>query len=344
MPLLNNTDLAKLDIAYEGQPFVQVEPHSLFSTSLDIVYLGAPFVAVQPVATPGLNAYVRVGGSWKRASAMYIRTNGVWTATTTASTRISGVWKAVANGYDTDAQTYITAVETVDGEPLETAVRNAINAFVVGCKEDGIWTSIKACCILAGARTLAGALVPLVGTAPTNNNFVSADYNRKTGLLGDGSTKNILTNRNSNADPQDSHHLSIYATAPGQDGAKIHIGAGTSQSGATNIGRYSGNSSLQTRSRCSALTASAGSGMATGLIALNRASSVNYQRRVAGAETTATQASQAPLDQIIQVFSSQSSSYSSARIAFYSIGESLSLALLEARVTALISACSGAIP
>jgi hypothetical protein len=71
--------------------------------------------------------------------------------------------------YDADAQAYITAVETADGQALETGVRDAINAFVVGCKADGIWNAIKASCILAGARTLTGALVPLVGTAPTTS-------------------------------------------------------------------------------------------------------------------------------------------------------------------------------
>ena len=77
--------------------------------------------------------------------------------------------------YDTDAGNYIQAVEgpAGDNQVLEPAVRQAINNFVVGCKQDGIWSAIKASCILAGARTLNGALVPLVGTAPTNNNFVS---------------------------------------------------------------------------------------------------------------------------------------------------------------------------
>ena len=75
--------------------------------------------------------------------------------------------------YDTDAGNYIQAVEAADGQALEAATRQAINNFVVGCKQDGIWSAIKASCILAGARTLNGALVPLVGTAPTNNNFVS---------------------------------------------------------------------------------------------------------------------------------------------------------------------------
>lgn len=46
--------------------------------------------------------------------------------------------------YDVDAQAYITAVDAADGQALETGVRDAINAFVVGCKADGIWAAIKA--------------------------------------------------------------------------------------------------------------------------------------------------------------------------------------------------------
>jgi len=61
---------------------------------------------------------------------------------------------------DADATAYLAAVQAADGQLLEPAVRIAINNFVVGCKADGIWTAIKASCILAGARTLAGALVP----------------------------------------------------------------------------------------------------------------------------------------------------------------------------------------
>jgi hypothetical protein len=90
--------------------------------------------------------------------------------------------------YDEDAGNYIQAVETADAQALEPATRKAINNFVIGCKQDGIWDAIKASCILAGARTRLGALTPLAGTAPTSFNFVDGDYNRKTGLVGDGST------------------------------------------------------------------------------------------------------------------------------------------------------------
>jgi hypothetical protein len=108
---------------------------------------------------------------------------------------------------DPDAKTYINAVEFADGQPLESAVRTAIDKFVRGCKADGIWDAIKASCVLAGARTLDGALVPLKGSAPTNNGpFVSGDYDRKTGLAGNGTTKFLNSNRNNNADPQNSNH------------------------------------------------------------------------------------------------------------------------------------------
>jgi hypothetical protein len=92
--------------------------------------------------------------------------------------------------FDTDAQAYITAVETADGAALEAGVKTAINNFVVGCKADGIWSAIKASCILAGARTLTGALIPLAGTAPTNfdfaelrESFKSCSVNRRLGIL-----------------------------------------------------------------------------------------------------------------------------------------------------------------
>jgi hypothetical protein len=129
---------------------------------------------------------------------------------------------------DGDAENYLLAVEAADGQQLEQTVGDALNAFVVGCKADGIWSAIKASCILAGARTLPGALVPLVGMAPTNANFVPSDYNRKTGLKGDGTNKNITTNRLNNADPQNSKHIAVYRTQTitPASGAPVFLGRG----------------------------------------------------------------------------------------------------------------------
>jgi hypothetical protein len=237
------------------------------------------------------------------------------------------------SAYDPDAQAYITAVEAADTQALEVGVKDAINAFVVGCKADGIWSAIKASCILAGARTLAGALVPLVGAAPTNFNFVAGDYNRKTGLVGDGSTKYLDTNRNNNSDPQDSQHLSVHVSTLGTllalSGLTDSAAAGISHIGAANV-----------RSRN---TAPLGVAMQTGFNGISRNNSASFQQRVAASTTTITQASQPPANQSLALLRA-GSFYGTHRLAFYSIGESLDLALLDARVTALIDAIAAAIP
>jgi hypothetical protein len=245
---------------------------------------------------------------------------------------------------DQDALTYLTAVEAADGQALESGVRLAVNAFVKGCKNDGIWPAIKASCILAGARTLTGALVPLLGTAPTNFNFVSGDYNRETGLAGDGSTKYLNSNRNNNADPQNSQHLAVFVSAlPSDTIRRSLIGCGVGDAGSSQINTTAGN--IEVRSRTST-NFNSGQAASVGLSAISRSSPDFYIARNASANATVSIASQAPLDQTINVFrrSNTSPAGTDARLAFYSIGESLDLALLDARVTTLVNAFAAAIP
>ena len=128
------------------------------------------------------------------------------------------------SSYD-DTTSYIAAVEAADGQALEDSIKTAYTDFIVGCKADGIWNAIKASCILAGARTLNGALVPLVGTAPTNFNFVSGDYIRKTGLRGNGTTKYLNSNRSNNSDPQNNTHLSVNVTLAPTAGVRVSMGS-----------------------------------------------------------------------------------------------------------------------
>ena len=109
---------------------------------------------------------------------------------------------------DSDALSYINNVEAVEGQQLESGVRQAISDFVAGCKSDGIWNSLVSCCILAGARTLNGALIPLVGTAPLNVNFIAGDYSR-TGLQG-GTSKYLNSNIADSSLPQDDFHMAIW--------------------------------------------------------------------------------------------------------------------------------------
>jgi hypothetical protein len=245
---------------------------------------------------------------------------------------------------DADAIAYVNAVEAADGQLLEFGVGKAINDFVVGCKLDNTWSAIKASCILAGARTLTGALVPLVGTAPTNNNFVSGDYNRETGLVGDGSTKYLDSNRLSSADPQDNFHLSMSASTAASSGTQMYIGGQTTISNDI----YRDGANLIVRSRTFAATTYASQGSATGFIGHSRAVAASFTSRLGGATQSNSLLSSSSTGANIFVFARNNNGSLSlptdARLAFYSIGESLDLALLDARVSALITAFGVAIP
>ena len=250
---------------------------------------------------------------------------------------------------DPDAAAYITAVETADTEPLEERTKIAIDNFVLGCKADGIWSAIKASCILAGARTLEGALVPLVGTAPTNPGsvFVSGDYNRKTGLLGDGSTKYLDTNiANNVAGSQNDIHGSVYATT--STGAVNNAFFGASNTIFFLSRRSSGTDFTARINQSGSNNTGLLSSIATGFVGAIRSNSSNFSIRSGGLQETISRGSTSPDATTIKVFarmaSGSPSDFSSGRFAFYSFGESLDLALLDARVTDLINAFGAAIP
>lgn len=250
----------------------------------------------------------------------------------------------VRRGLDADAAAYIAAVEAADTQALEPSVKQAYDDFIVGCKSDGIWDAIKASCIMAGARTLEGALVPLKGTAPTNVGglFVSGDYNRKTGLVGDGSTKYLDSNRNNNVTPQNDTHFSVYVTATSAQTTNFLIAAGTgTQTGRTGITQFNSNWHF----RANNVSSHVPGGKATGFNGVSRNNASNYTARTNNANTTANTSSQTPFDGNIGVFSpgDGAGTISSDRLSFYSIGESLDLAKLDTRVSNLMTAIDAAL-
>ena len=251
---------------------------------------------------------------------------------------------------DADAATYLAAVEAADGQILEPSVRQAVNTFVLGCKADGIWNAIKASCILAGARTLSGALVPLAGTAPdkygTEGNW---NYNRKTGLQGDGSTNYLDSNQTATATSPTNYHQSAYVSA------KPSVNTPFVYSDNLNDQRYllySNISADETRA-ISGLTGTpyfggAGS-LEIGFKGVTRNSSTTFNARsnaITSPPISSAAGNSTALTSFIfsTNFNGAPSSFGNARLAFYSIGEALDLAKLDARVTTLINAFAAAIP
>jgi hypothetical protein len=258
--------------------------------------------------------------------------------------------------FDPEARDYILRVEAADGERLESQVRGAINAFVVGCKVDGIWDAIVGCCIMAGARTHTGALVPLKGTAPTNYNFASGDYNRKTGLLGNDSNKVLDTNYTNNEAilySQNNNHLSVYITQLQTDAVGQIIGtiAGT---GNLCYIRHPATTQINFVSMTLLTTSRNVSSLSTGFQGLTRNNSSNFTSRATTtsgpSEATTTGTSQSPASLKWGVFGSFTAAApttptqpTSARMSFYSIGKSLTLSSLDSRVTTLMNTLASVI-
>lgn len=251
--------------------------------------------------------------------------------------RIGGL--TLSNTYDADALAYLNAVEAADGQSLESSVKVAINTFVVGCKSDGIWTAIKASCIMAGARTLSGALVPLAGTAPTNNGFVSGDYDRKTGLIGNGTSKNLNANRNNTDDPQDNKHISAYCTTGNTRDT-------TRQLIATLTANNTGACSLFTSATAFSARISYGlaptgitvGGLVNGLQGGSRNNSLSVDAYFNNSNNSVANVSATQISSATFIFSNAASTFfSDARVSFYSIGTSINLALLDTRITTLMT-------
>jgi hypothetical protein len=135
--------------------------------------------------------------------------------------------RRVASTYDTDAQTYITAVEAADGQSLETATKDAINTLVLALKAGNIWTNAAQIILPCGPRSLAAAAgLALKGTNPTNNGFTSGDYNRKTGLGAASNTSKWLnSNTASNSLSNTSHAITAYGNFTANSGDKVICGA-----------------------------------------------------------------------------------------------------------------------
>ena len=253
--------------------------------------------------------------------------------------RLGGL--TASNTYDPDALVYLTAVEAADGQSLENSVKIAINTFVVGCKTDGNWSALTHACIMAGARTLSGALVPLTGLASTNNNFVSGDYNRKTGLIGDASTKSLTTQYTNTTIPVDNVHISSYITQAPSIGATNRMFIGTSTGTGGRLWSQSQITSaynIKNRSTTGGGISIINEGITLGFKGHSRNSSTNTIIRSSQTNTTDVTASVSATALLIGVFAgSGSTNYGDQRMSFYSLGTAVDLALLDTRITTLMN-------
>ena len=238
-------------------------------------------------------------------------------------------------GFDSSAIEYIRNVEEADGAFLETDVKVAINNLVSGLKADGLWDAIGSSCLLSGPRTLAGALVPLRGDAPTPYGFVSGDHSRTDGLRDPGGTSYLNTNVRDDDYPQDDFHMAGYSTASGTYMLSSYNSSALSGGGANIF-------------LCRTSTPFYSPTNTVGFSGLTRSESSRYFVRKQSTTGERVEASNEPVDLPIYAFCRSDAAGNPAAttaigIAFYSIGTSLDLAKLDTHVSAYVTAIGAAI-
>jgi hypothetical protein len=275
----------------------------------------------------------------------YTYQQGLWIDPTTATrTRYISV--------DPDVVNYIEAVEAADGEPLEQEVVTALEAFILGCKVDGIWSAIKTGCVLAGARTIAGAITPISGTAIpsyTDTSSFSVDYNRKTGLYRQGTNSQwFYTNYSNTILSNSNRHIALYITSaptlPAAGGnPRLLLYAGIPYNGSTGIG-VSGNTGNYFTSLSGAQAATGVAASQLGFLGTTRNDATNLTFRANSLDVPLVGASQTPHNSNLVLNGENVNSLgASQRTAFYSIGENIDLAKLDNRVTKLMAQLNTAI-
>jgi hypothetical protein len=243
--------------------------------------------------------------------------------------------------YDLDAEHYIDRVETADGLPLPVSVKEAINQLVAGCKFDGNWSLIKAMCLLAGPRTLAGILVPLIGVTPTSFNFTVNDYVPKLGLKGNATNKYWNTNRSGNAENQNEHSYWVFETElPSVDGSIAMGNAGNANTAGQIFIQRSG-TGVVTRGKSSTATNS-GTASTNNLLGIYRTNANNYQVVTGQVVTQVNVASNGNLADNMRIFSRNNVNFSDARLAAYGMGDSFDLRILDNRLKTYLAALDAA--
>ena len=267
----------------------------------------------------------------------------------------------VTSFYDQNMWKWWWTVETsYDLATLEEGVKLAVNRFILGCKRDEIWYSFTDCFLFVGPNSLNGVLkIALYGANPDDyytevsgsTGFLTSDYNRETGLKGDGVSKSIRTSRVNNTFPMSNHHRAAWVTEVGT--GPIFAG-GVSQVGSTYVDwipgyggiRHGFNTNIRATSGEDAISSSGG------FVGFSRNNKDFYEFIVPGESGIVNEPAQTPWLEPVEILGAsidqannyQTISRGSHRLAFYSHGASLDLNKLKRRVEILINEIQQAIP
>lgn len=238
--------------------------------------------------------------------------------------------------YDADAQTWFDSIVT-NGGSISVGNKNAANTAILALKATpsltggvSCFTALKELFLLAGPLGVLGALTPLKGPACTNFNFIDADQTSAGGLLGNGTSKYLLSGRAGNTDPQNNNGQFVWVHTPGTFGTPAFLGnSNTSTTGTKQI--YSSSTAIRTRQQNTGTddtlvtTASL-----TGFIGMARIISSEYRVRLNGANYVYSKVSQTPLATNLTFFGRMATNLINSRLAIIGDGEAIDMPAVDA--------------
>lgn len=190
--------------------------------------------------------------------------------------------------YDPDAQAMFDARAALGDDP-SAPYKLAISNYVTALKAvSGLWGAITQLVVPAGATTIAGALISIKGNNFTGANMANGDVAPKSGIKGNGTNKSLSTGYSGNftGSSQNSLHIYTYITEVPTVSPAVLCGNGGASIGRTGI-------AYNSSTACRAQSTNTHTVTGAGDYGVNRSSSGSYQRMLAGATSTVTQASQA---------------------------------------------------
>lgn len=275
-------------------------------------------------------------------------------------TELLNPYLTVTSYYEKDTWQWFRDVEVVhDAQLLEPGVKFAINKFLIGCKKDQIWPSMVDCYIFIGPRSLNGVLsINLHGSNPNEwhstyaigNGFVTGDYNRETGLRGDGITKWIRTPRVAKTFDKANHHRAAWVSEPGTGPI---FSSGISQAGSTYVDWIPGLGGIRHGFVTNNLSTTGEDALTSlgGFVGFNRSDNDKYYYITPGESGFIYEQAQTPWLEPVEILGAsvdQANNYQvvsrgTHRLAFYSQGSALDLNKLKYRVSLLVSDIQSAI-
>ena len=170
---------------------------------------------------------------------------------------------------------------------------------------------------------------------------MSGDYNRTTGLLGDGSTKYLSTNRLHSADGQNDHSRFVgVSVAPSISVTRAYFGNGTLNGGGVTSSLTTDTVSFRPCIASGSVNYSTAS-TAPGLIGYSRNGSTSTTLESSGGSTTTSLASTTPVAETISIFArgtATTTARSDARIYFWLAGDAITTSVLRSRLSTYFAA------